>query len=44
MWKAVAVTAIALIAADIYFFDSKYMNALSRLAAEIGRSFGIVWS
>ena len=42
MWKAVAIVIVALIAADMYFNDSKYLNALIRLAAEIGRSFGIV--
>jgi hypothetical protein len=44
MWKAVAVVLIVLVAADMYFADSKYLRALSRLASEIGRYFGIVWS
>jgi hypothetical protein len=44
MWKAVAVTAIVLVAADMYFFDWKYVNTLIRLAAQIGRAFGIVWT
>ena len=41
MWRVIAVILIALIAADAYFFDSKYMSALSRLSREIARWFGI---
>ena len=42
MWKAVVIAVVVLVVADMYFFDAKYMNALIRLATEIGRSFGIV--
>ena len=40
MWRIIALVIVALIAADMYFVDSKYMNALIQLSREIARSFG----
>ena len=41
MWRVIALTVVFLIAADVYFLDSKYMNAIARLGDQIARWFGI---
>ena len=41
MWKILAVVVVALVAADMYFTNSKYMNAFIQLVSEIGKSIGM---
>jgi hypothetical protein len=40
MWKTIAVALVILVALDMYFAGSKYMNGFIKLASEIARWAG----
>lgn len=40
MIRVIILVLVLLVLVDVYFWDSKYLNALIKLAKEVARSFG----